>query len=97
MPTTWEGHPLRKEYPARATEFGPFTFTEEDRTREEEALKFVPEEWGMKRESEDAEFMFLNLGPDHPGTHGLLRLNSSTRWRRNIRNSSRYWLPPSWS
>ncbi len=74
MPTTWQGHPLRKEYPARGTEAGPFTFTEEDRTREEEALKFVPEEWGMKRESEDAEFMFLNLGPDHPGTHGLLRL-----------------------
>ncbi len=74
MPTTWIGHPLRKEYPARATESGPFTFSEEDRTREEEALKFKPEEWGMKRESEDAEFMFLNLGPDHPGTHGLLRL-----------------------
>jgi len=53
---------------------GPFTMTEEDRTREEDALKFNPEEWGMKRESEDAEFMFLNLGPDHPGTHGLLRL-----------------------
>jgi NADH-quinone oxidoreductase subunit C/D len=74
MPTTWVGHPLRKEYPARATELGPFTFSEEDRTREEEALKFKPEEWGMKRESDDAEFMFLNLGPDHPGTHGLLRL-----------------------
>ena len=74
MPTTWNGHPLRKEHPARATEMGPFTMTEEDRTREEDALKFNPEEWGMKRESEDAEFMFLNLGPDHPGTHGLLRL-----------------------
>jgi NADH-quinone oxidoreductase subunit C/D len=74
MPTTWQGHPLRKEYPARATEQGPFTFSEEDRTREEEALRFKPEEWGLKRESEDAEYMFLNLGPDHPGTHGLLRL-----------------------
>lgn len=74
MPKTWKGYPLRKEYAARATEHGPFTLTEDDRTREEEALKFNPEEWGMKRESEDAEFMFLNLGPDHPGTHGLLRL-----------------------
>jgi NADH-quinone oxidoreductase subunit C/D len=74
MPTTWVGHPLRKEHPARATELGPFTFSEEDRTREEDASKFIPEEWGMKRESKDAEFMFLNLGPDHPGTHGLLRL-----------------------
>lgn len=74
MSPTWVGHPLRKEYPARGTEQGPFTFSEEDRTREEEALTFKPEEWGMKRESEDSEFMFLNLGPDHPGTHGLLRL-----------------------
>jgi NADH-quinone oxidoreductase subunit C/D len=74
MPASWAGHPLRKEYPARATEMGFFTFSEEDRTREEEDLKFKPEEWGMKRESADAEFMFLNLGPDHPGTHGLLRL-----------------------
>ena len=74
MPSTWIGNPLRKEYPARATEQGPFTFSAEDCVREEEASKFNPEEWGMKRESEDAEFMFLNLGPQHPGTHGILRL-----------------------
>jgi NADH-quinone oxidoreductase subunit C/D len=74
MPKTWDGYPLRKEYPARATEMGPFTMSEDERTAAEEDLKFVPEEWGMKRENENAEFMFLNLGPDHPGTHGLLRL-----------------------
>lgn len=74
MPSTWKGHPLRKEYPARATEMGPFQLTEEARTVEEEALTFKPEDWGMERASEDAEFMFLNLGPQHPGTHGLLRL-----------------------
>ncbi|HDS00693.1 MAG TPA: NADH-quinone oxidoreductase subunit C/D, partial [candidate division Zixibacteria bacterium] len=74
MPWTWEGHPLRKEHPARATEMGQFSLPQEKQDREQEAMRFKPEEWGMKRESEDTEFMFLNLGPQHPGTHGVLRL-----------------------
>ncbi|MFW6068466.1 MAG: NADH-quinone oxidoreductase subunit C/D [Chloroflexota bacterium] len=74
MPRTWEGHPLRKEHPARATEMGPFTMSPEKYRREEEALAFRPEEWGMQREVKGSEFMFLNLGPQHPGTHGVLRL-----------------------
>lgn len=74
MPGTWEGHPLRKEHPARATEMGHFELPDEKQDREEEALRFDPEAWGMQRASEDSEFMFLNLGPQHPGTHGVLRL-----------------------
>lgn len=74
MPLTWEGHPLRKEHPARATEMGQFQLSEEKEEREQQALLFNPEEWGMKKESEDSDFMFLNLGPQHPGTHGVLRL-----------------------
>ena len=74
MPLTWEGHPLRKEHPARATEMGPFQLPEDKEEREMNALTFKPEEWGMKRESEDSDFMFLNIGPQHPGTHGVLRL-----------------------
>ena len=35
---------------------------------------FRPEEWGMKRTGEDGDFMFLNVGPHHPGTHGVLRI-----------------------
>ena len=74
MPLTWDGHPLRKDHPARATEMGPFQLPEEKQIKEQEALQFNPEEWGMKKYSEDSDFMFLNLGPQHPGTHGVLRL-----------------------
>ncbi|KAA2243096.1 NADH-quinone oxidoreductase subunit C/D [Chitinophaga agrisoli] len=74
MPTTWQGHPLRKEHPARATEMGPFRLFDEKVDREQEALQFRPEEWGLKRQSDDSDFMFLNIGPQHPGTHGVLRI-----------------------
>ncbi|HVI49355.1 MAG TPA: NADH-quinone oxidoreductase subunit C/D [Chitinophaga sp.] len=74
MPLTWEGHPLRKEHPARATEMGPFKLFDEKEDREQQALRFEPEEWGLKRHSEDSDFMFLNIGPQHPGTHGVLRI-----------------------
>ncbi|MDN3522741.1 NADH-quinone oxidoreductase subunit C/D [Halomonas ramblicola] len=74
MPPTWEGHPLRKDYPARATEFDPYTLTVEGQEREQRALQFDPEAWGMQRESEDTDFMFLNLGPNHPSAHGAFRI-----------------------
>jgi NADH-quinone oxidoreductase subunit C/D len=73
MPPTWKGHPLRKDHPARATEMGPFRLPDEKELAEQTALQFQPEDWGMKRSAEDTDFMFLNLGPQHPGTHGLLR------------------------
>ena len=74
LPPTWEGHALRKEHPARATEMDPFSLDDAQTDVEQEALKFKPEEWGMKRASEDAEFMFLNLGPNHPSAHGAFRI-----------------------
>ncbi len=73
MPPTWKGHPLRKDHPARATEMGPFRLPDEKEEAEQMALQFNPEDWGMERETEDTDFMFLNLGPQHPGTHGLIR------------------------
>lgn len=74
LPATWEGHPLRKEHYARATEIEPFRLPEDKQEHEQEALQFKPEEWGMTRQGETTEFMFLNIGPQHPGTHGVLRL-----------------------
>ena len=74
LPPTWEGHALRKEHPARATEMEPFSLSEEKQAQEQEALLFKPEEWGMARATEDTEFMFLNLGPNHPSVHGVFRI-----------------------
>ena len=72
-PPTWKGHPLRKDHPARATEMEPFRMSDEIQDREQEALRFKPEEWGLKRKSENSEFMFLNFGPNHPAAHGVIR------------------------
>jgi NADH-quinone oxidoreductase subunit C/D len=74
MPRDWPGHPLRKDHPARATEMGMFTLTPEKEDREQELLRFRPEEWGMQRSAGDTDFIFLNVGPQHPGTHGVLRV-----------------------
>lgn len=73
-PPLWEGHPLRKEHPARATEMEPYRYTPEFQDAQQEALKFVPEEWGMSLESKHTDFMFLNLGPNHPSVHGVFRI-----------------------
>ena len=74
LPPWWEGHPLRKEHPARATEMEQFHMSSEDAQKMLATLEFKPEEWGMKRESGDRQYMFLNIGPQHPATHGVVRM-----------------------
>ncbi|MEO7142823.1 MAG: NADH-quinone oxidoreductase subunit C/D [Bryobacteraceae bacterium] len=74
MPKTWVGHPLLKDHPARATEMGPFQLPDEKQEAEQEALRFRPEAWGMKPGRDGTDFIFLNVGPQHPGTHGVLRV-----------------------
>ena len=74
MPRTWVGHPLRKDHPARATEMGPFQLPDAKQDAEQDALRFRPEDWGMKPGRDGQDFLFLNVGPQHPGTHGVLRV-----------------------
>ena len=74
MPRSWQGHPLRKDYPARATEFDPFMLDAAKQDMEQENLLFKPEEWGLRRGNANEDYMFLNLGPNHPSAHGAFRL-----------------------
>lgn len=74
LPPTWQGHPWRKDYPARATEFDPYQLSVAKQDDEQDALLFAPEKWGMKKHTENEDFMFLNLGPNHPSAHGAFRI-----------------------
>lgn len=75
-PPDWEGHPLRKDHPARATELPAYMQSETEYEQHEAALTFRPEDWGLPSDTDDpdSEYMYLNLGPNHPGTHGVLRI-----------------------
>jgi NADH-quinone oxidoreductase subunit C/D len=74
MPDTWVGHPLQKCHPARATEMAPYQLPENRQETEQLSMQFKPEEWGLDKTLGDDDLLFLNLGPQHPGTHGILRL-----------------------
>ena len=73
-PPLWEGHPLRKDHPARATEMGPYELPDEREETEQEALKLRPEVFGTARGRNGADLMYLNFGPHHPGAHGIFRV-----------------------
>jgi NADH dehydrogenase I D subunit len=70
MPEYWEGHPLRKTHPNRATEMPPYQLPE---ARYRSIMESYRAE-DYREAATDDEEMILNIGPTHPGTHGLLRL-----------------------
>ena len=52
----------------------PFSLDDARQDKEQEALRFRPEDWGLSRRDKHTEFMFLNLGPNHPSVHGVFRI-----------------------
>ncbi|CAL4319363.1 NADH-quinone oxidoreductase subunit C/D [Buchnera aphidicola] len=74
MPKNWVGYPLRKDYPARATELKPFFLNPNLESQSMKDLQFNPKDWGMLKKNNNTDFMFLNLGPNHPSAHGAFRI-----------------------
>lgn len=65
MPHDWEGHPLLKNHPYRATGMTSYGFNEARRHQS------VPAEQLVSRYG-DEEYI-LNIGPHHYSTHGVIR------------------------
>ena len=66
MPDHWQGHPLRKSHPGRATQMAPYTQADARRLQPRDGGCFV--KGGHGRQD-----LILNVGPHHVSTHGLIR------------------------
>ncbi|WP_343192705.1 NADH-quinone oxidoreductase subunit C/D [Buchnera aphidicola (Taiwanaphis decaspermi)] len=74
MPKYWKGHPLRKDYPSRATDSQLYFLNKNKEKKEMDDLKFSPKLYGMNVKNKSNDFMFLNFGPNHPSAHGAFRI-----------------------
>jgi len=63
LPETWQGHPLRADY--------------DQTTPQVVALREHANPLQGNHRREDGDTMFLNIGPHHPSTHGVLHLEAT--------------------
>ncbi|WP_049971158.1 NADH-quinone oxidoreductase subunit D [Haladaptatus cibarius] len=63
LPETWQGHPLSRNYDQDQPQI--VSFNEHENPIEGDHL------------DEDSDTMFLNIGPHHPATHGVLHLKTT--------------------
>jgi NADH-quinone oxidoreductase subunit C/D len=61
LPETWQGHPLRRDYDPESAQVVPYR---------EHANPLQEDHRG------GADTMFVNVGPHHPSTHGVLHLQT---------------------
>lgn len=74
----WVGYPLRKDYDANP-DLNPIRLTDEE--NEDDTLIITEDENGNVKEEKgkifaDDEYV-VNIGPQHPSTHGVMRLRTS--------------------
>jgi len=74
LPPGWEGHPMRKDQPGRATERAPFNMTAALFDAKEHALAANPQAFGLPTQRDGIELMILNYGPHSMATHGVFRI-----------------------
>jgi len=65
LPHDWNGHPLRKSYPGRATDMPAYTLADAEKRQPLDAGLFIGRKSGQD--------LILNIGPHHVSTHGLMR------------------------
>ncbi|WP_136688309.1 NADH-quinone oxidoreductase subunit D [Halorhabdus amylolytica] len=63
LPDTWQGHPLREDYDRTTSQIVPVR--EHANPLQEDAR------------DEKSDTMFINIGPHHPSTHGVLHLETT--------------------
>ncbi|WP_224447110.1 NADH-quinone oxidoreductase subunit D [Haloprofundus salilacus] len=64
LPETWQGHPLAKDYDQERPQV--VSLREHANPLQED-----------HRDDQDSETMYLNIGPHHPATHGVLHLKAT--------------------
>ncbi|MFC7138930.1 NADH-quinone oxidoreductase subunit D [Halosimplex aquaticum] len=64
LPETWQGHPLAQDFSGEEPQIV---------TLREHAN---PLEGDHRAESDDADTMYINIGPHHPATHGVLHVET---------------------
>ena len=75
LPENWPGHPLRKDAPLGG-ERVPFSVTWDDEEFKHLGKQIMQPEQGPQvvPTGMDTTHMVVNMGPQHPSTHGVLRL-----------------------
>jgi len=64
LPETWQGHPMSREYDQNRPQMVPLR----------ENANPLQED---QRAASDSDTMFVNVGPHHPATHGVLHLETT--------------------